>query len=102
MQKIKGIMDLKSAIQQLEYTQAMEWGLLKEQIIDTCENLKPINIIKDTLKEAYSTPDFKAIILKTIINFTTGFIARKAFIGKSPNILIKLLGFIMDKSSLPA
>jgi len=98
MQKITNIAELKSAIQHLEYSRANELVLLKNELLDTCESLKPINIIKSTLKEVYTAPDLKATILKTVISITTGFVARKIFINKSPNMITKLLGFIMEKA----
>ncbi len=97
MQKITNITGLKSAIQQLEYKSINELALLKKELFNTCESLRPINIIKSTLKEFYSAPDLKATILKAVISITTGFVARKIFIGRSPSITTKLLGFIMEK-----
>jgi hypothetical protein len=92
MQKIKNVTELKSAIQQLEYRSRNELVLLKRELFNTYESLKPINIIKSTLKEFYLAPDLKATILKTVINIATGFVARKIFINKRPNIITKLLG----------
>jgi hypothetical protein len=96
MQKITTITDLKEAIQQLEYEQATELALLKEQLLDTCESLRPINLIKSTFKEAYSAPDFKTTIVKAIIGMATGFVAKKVFIGKTNNPIKKLAGFILE------
>jgi hypothetical protein len=96
MQKIITITDLKGAIQQLEFEQAAELVLLKEQLLYTCESLKPINLIKSTLKEAYSAPDFKTNIVKTIIGIASGFVAKKVFIGKTHNPIKKLAGFILE------
>ena len=99
MQKITNIIELKSAIQQLEYKREIELILLKKEVFSTCENLKPINIIKNTLKEAYLAPDLKATILKTVLSISTGFVARKIFLGKNPTIITKLLGFIVPGQS---
>jgi len=96
MQKITTITDLKEAIRQLEYQQATELTLLKEQVMDTCESLKPINLIKGTLKGAYSAPDFKTNIVKTVIGIATGFVAKKALIGNTHNPIKKLAGFILE------
>jgi hypothetical protein len=96
MQKITTLTDLKEAIQQLEFEQATELTLLKEQVLYTCESLKPINLIKNTFKEAYSAPDFKTNIVKTIIGIATGFVAKKVLIGKTHNPIKKLAGFILE------
>ena len=46
MEKITTTVQLKSEIQDLEYKQACEWILLKEQFQVTYQSLKPVNIIK--------------------------------------------------------
>ena len=71
-------------------------ALLKEQLLDTCESLKPINLIKSTLKEAYSAPDFKTNIVKTVIGIATGFVAKKVLIGNTHNPIKKIAGFILE------
>lgn len=96
MQKIATVTDLKAAIQQLQYQQAIEHALLKEQLLITCEGLKPINIIKRTFKEAITVPDLKTNIVNTAIGLTTGFVAKKILIGKTNNPLTKLFGIIVE------
>ena len=96
MKKIKATAELKSVIQQLESKQANDWQLLKEQFHTTYESLKPINVIKNTFKEAISTPDLKTNIVNAAIGLTTGFVAKKVFTGVLSNPLTKLLGFIVE------
>ena len=96
MQKINTAADLKNAIQLLEYKQDIERVLLREQFIDTYESLKPINIIKNKLKEIISAPDLKTTIVNAAIGLATGFVAKKVFIGKTHNPLKKLLGIIVE------
>ncbi len=96
MKKITTVTDLKSAIQQLEYKQANEWPLLKEQFLITSESLKPINIIKNTIKEVVTATDFKTTIVNAAVGFTTGLVAKKAFVGGSHNPLTKLTGAILE------
>jgi hypothetical protein len=54
MEKISSIAGLKNAIQVLEVQQRIKGHELKEQISLTYESLKPVNLIRNTLK------DFKA------------------------------------------
>lgn len=88
--------DLKTAIQQLELQQAKEWPLLKEEFLKTVESLKPINIIKNTLKEAVDLPDLKTGIINSAIGLTTGILAKKIVLGKTLNPLSKLLGVALE------
>ena len=96
MQAIKNTAELKMAIQQLEFKQAEEWPVLKDEFHKTYESLKLINIIKSTFKEAVSAPDLKTNVINTAIGLTTGVIAKKLIIGKTFNPLTKLLGIILE------
>ncbi len=96
MENITTVTGLKKAIQQLEDKQAGEWLLLKEHILTTYESFKLINILKQTFKEAVSSPELKLNIADTAIGLTTGFIAKKVMIGKTNNPFKKLLGLILE------
>ncbi|HXB40798.1 MAG TPA: hypothetical protein VNZ49_09675 [Bacteroidia bacterium] len=96
MEKITTAAQLKSEIQDLEYKQACEWILLKEQFQVAYQGLKPINIIKSKLKELILAPDFKTNALNSAIGFTAGVVAKKVLIGKTHNPFMKLLGFAIE------
>ncbi|MBA3704361.1 MAG: hypothetical protein H0W84_00230 [Bacteroidetes bacterium] len=95
MQKITTTEELKSAIQLLEYKQANEWPLLKAQFSTTYESLKPLNILKSTIKDVFST-DLKGDISSAAIGLATGFLAKKSFVGTSHNPLTKILGMLIE------
>lgn len=96
MPKITTTAELKNAILELEYQQATEWPLLKEQFLTTCESLKLINILKATLKDAMVAPDLRSDLVNAAIGITTGIIAKKAVIGNTHNPLKKLLGVVVE------
>lgn len=96
MDKITTVADLKKTISELEYKKTSEWVALKEEFSNTAENIKPINILKKTLKNAISAPDLKDNIINTAIGLTTGFVAKKTLIGKTYNPLKKLVGVILE------
>ena len=54
MQNITTVTGLKDAIKVLEAQQTEKGRLLKEQLVLTYESLKPVNILKSTLKELFS------------------------------------------------
>lgn len=68
---------------------------LKEHFKETYESLKPINILKSTLKKAVSSPDLKSSAANSAIGITVGFLAKKLFGGNSNNPLIKLAGTLI-------
>lgn len=96
MQKITSIAELKSAIQELEYQQVNEWPVLKEQFLDTYENLKPINLIKNTLSDLTIGPDLKGDLLNITLSLAAGFISKKIAVGSTHNPLKQLLGTLLQ------
>src|SRR6478752_1170691 len=96
MQAINTSTDLKNAIRELEQKQEAEWFLLKESFLDTCESLKPINLIKSSFKEVAAMPDLKTNVINGVIGLTTGFVSKKILVGKTINPLKKLLGFVVE------
>lgn len=96
MQKITTTADLKVAILLLENKQAQEWPLLKQQLLITADSLNLVNIIKYKLKEIISTPDLKKDVAIAAIGLTTGFITKNLLIGKSHNLLTKIMGIVFE------
>ncbi|HEX7412780.1 MAG TPA: hypothetical protein VF411_01955 [Bacteroidia bacterium] len=96
MQKIKTANDLKAAIQQLEIKQAYELVLLKEQFNTTYESLKPLNLIKNTFREAVSSPKVKNSLLATTIGLAGGYLSKKLMVGASKNPIKKIVGTLLE------
>jgi len=96
MKKAKASISLKQLILVKETEHFVEGKLLKEHFHRTYESLKPINIIKNTFKEIISAPDLKTNLVDAAIGFTTGFVAKKIFTGRSHNPLTKLVGNILE------
>ena len=96
MQNINSITGLKNAIQSLEAEQLFKEQLLKEQFYIVCENLKPVNLIKSTLKDVASSPYLIENILSTGLGLATGYITKKIVVRKSENTFRKLIGSVLQ------
>ena len=96
MEPITCIADLKNAIQILEFEHAVKKQLLKEQVYLIYENLKPVNLIKNTLSEVASSPYLIDNILGATMGLASGYISRKLVVGGSHNIIKKLFGTILQ------
>ncbi len=96
MQTKYDVIDLKAAIAKLEYQKANEWVELKEQIFIISENLKPVNLIKNTFRELVASKDFKADLLNTTLGLTAGYISKKVVVGSTHNPLKQLLGNVLQ------
>lgn len=96
MNTITSIAALRESIVLLEIKQANEAALLKEQIKFTYENLKPVNLIKNTLSELTSDPDVKGKILNAALGLAAGFVSKKVVIGVAQTPLKQLLGTVLQ------
>jgi hypothetical protein len=96
MQKITSIAGLKNAIQQLEIEQSIKGQRLKEQFLITYESLKPVNILRNTLREAFSSTSLTDSFSGTAFGAASGFLIKKLFVGRSGSALKKLLGAVVQ------
>jgi hypothetical protein len=96
MQNITSVAELKNAIQELETEQKVKEQLLREQFYLTYESLKPVNILRNTLKNLFSTEDLAENISGNAIGSASGFILKRIFVGKSANKFKKLIGAILQ------
>ena len=95
MQKINSETDLRAAILQLESKQTEEEKLLKEQFLLTYNSIKPINLIKSTLKEAVNSKDLKDNLINASVGMTVGYISKALFEGVTKSPLKKILGTVL-------
>ena len=96
MKKPTSSVRLYEAIQLLESERAVKGQILKEQFLLTYESLKPINLIKSTLKEIATSPISGDNVLGSIIGLATGYLSKKIVVGGSANIFRKLLGSVLQ------
>lgn len=92
MQQINSSKDLADAISILETKRKDQGNILREQFYLTYESLKPLNIIKNTLKDAATSGELKDNIMNTSVGLAAGYISKKVFEGVSNNPLKKLFG----------
>lgn len=95
METITNATELKKAIQLLEIKQKEEGLLLKEQCKTTYDSLRPINLIKNTLKDLV-TPDLKSNLLDSTLSLAAGYVSKKAVIGSTHNPIKQLLGTVLQ------
>jgi hypothetical protein len=96
MENITSITELKRAIQLLEIEQANKGQMLKDQFYVTYESLKPINLLKSTLKDVSSSPYLIDNILSNVAGMASGYLSKKIVVGGSGNVFRKLLGSLLQ------
>lgn len=92
MQTIITEKDLRVAILQLESKQAEEGRLMKEQFLVAVESIKPINLIKSTLKEAVGDEDLKDSLVNSSVGLSAGYLIKMLFQSVSGSPVKKILG----------
>ncbi len=96
MQNINSIAGLREKVAQLEYEQRVQGQLLKEQLSSVLESLKPVNLIKNSLKDFVSSRDIFTNILNTGAGLAVGMLSKNLLVGPKGNPLKKLLGTILE------
>ncbi len=96
MQKITTVLELKAAIAVLELKQETEGELLKDQFKLTYENLKPINLIKNTFHDLLSSKEIKQDLLSETISMVIGFASKKIVFGNSHNPIKQFVGALLQ------
>ena len=96
MQNISSIAGLKNSIVLLEAEQSIKEQILKEQLFLTYESLKPVNLIRHTLKEISSSPYLIDNLSGSALGLLSGFLSRKIFVGSSGNLIKKLIGSVLQ------
>ena len=96
MQKITSVAGLKNAIQLLEAEKEVKGQQFKEQLLFTYDSFRPINIIKRTLNDFFSTPDLTEKLSGTTVGVASGILFNKLFVGRSGNIFRKMIGSLIQ------
>ena len=92
MQMIITENDLRTAILELESKQDLEGKLLKEQFLVAVESIKPINLIKSTLRDAATSDDLHDNVINSTIGLSAGYIIKTLFQGASGGPIKRILG----------
>jgi hypothetical protein len=93
--KIVSLTDLKDAIQHLKVKHKLEGKELKEQFEMAYESIKPVNLLKSTLKDIVSSKEIKGDIVNSSIGLAVGTLSKLLFVRSSRNPLRKLVGSII-------
>lgn len=87
---------LNETIALLKDKQNKDFLLLTEQLKNTYESLKPLNILKSSFKEVRSSSDLKGSIISNAIGIATGFISKSIWMGNSHNPIKNVIGTLMQ------
>ncbi|MDF2452577.1 MAG: hypothetical protein K0S26_2081 [Bacteroidota bacterium] len=92
MKKETALDVLRRDIVKLEAKRSEDLHLLKEQLHEAYESIKPVNLIKGIFKSATESPEITNSLSKAAIGVTSGHLIKKLLFGSSHNPLKKLAG----------
>ncbi|MCF8239639.1 MAG: hypothetical protein K9I85_15860 [Saprospiraceae bacterium] len=92
MHKISTSEELRATIQALEIAQHQDAAALKNEFQVAYQQIQPINIIKNTVKEAIHSSDLKSDMIKASVGIVLGFISKALFEGRTHSPARKLVG----------
>ena len=94
MSKISNTSELQARINELK-AQSTEEGLaLKGTLCEIVENIHPIQLLTQGIKEFVSSTEVKNELFGLSMSMSTGYIAKKLFIGSSNNVFQRMAGNI--------
>jgi len=86
--EIRTTEDLKSAIRELEGLQKIQAKILKDEIHEKWQSLKPLNLLKRTVSNAISGSSAKTNLVRAGIGMGVGLLTKR-LIGGPVNSLLK-------------
>lgn len=92
MQKLNTDTRLRDAILELEKKQSEEQQTLKAQFHLVYDSVKPINLVRNTVKDFVASQDIKEDILNITIGMATSYLSKLIIKKESGSSLKKLLG----------
>jgi hypothetical protein len=89
--RITSVEALKSAIRVMEVEHQIKEAELKKQFYVVYESLKPVSIIRNTLRGLFSS-SYSEDFSGTAVGAAGGYLVKKILVGSSGSLLRKLIG----------
>ncbi len=96
MEKLNPAEHLTLSIKQLEQQQSEEWQLIKGELMSTYEQMKPLNILKNSIQQAISSPTLKNDIINTALGLAAGYLSKKLVVGETNNPIKNIFGSFLQ------
>ncbi|WP_428231636.1 hypothetical protein [Flavobacterium sp.] len=96
METIYTLDSLDQKIRLLEDRQDAEWCAIKDEIDEIKHNLKPLNLIRNTVEEINETVGFKSNLAQSAISIGIGYLAKRFVVGKSTSMFKGIAGSLLQ------
>jgi hypothetical protein len=95
---IRNSTELTESIAQLSLRQEKELVLIKAELNTFLENLKPVNLVKQTLDDVIASNEIQSQILDLSLGVISGMFVKKLMVQKSDNPLLLFAGNMVEKA----
>lgn len=96
METVYTIDSLNQMIEKLEIRQDAEWCAIKDEIDEIKDNLKPLNLIRNTVEEINETVGFKSNLAQSVLSIGIGYLAKRFVVGKSDSTFKNIFGSLLQ------
>jgi len=96
MVKQNAVSLLKESIRLVELRQEEEGKILKEQFRLTFESLKPVNLIKSSIKDLVGSVEIKNSLFESLFTIVSGYFTQKFIVNSKSNVFMKTLGVLLQ------
>ena len=94
--EINNSIDLETAILSLIQKNKVQTTALKNQFTEVVESLKPARLLKAAVNNIAENPGIAKVAVGTIVAVEAGVLSRKLIVGKSGNILRRVIGKVVE------
>ncbi|MBP4138417.1 hypothetical protein [Flavobacterium geliluteum] len=96
METVYDTAKLNQMILQTKAQQKADWDAIVAEIDEIKDNLRPINLIKNTVEEINESVGFKGSLAQSAISIGIGYLAKKFVIGKSDSKIKNIFGSLLQ------
>ena len=87
---------LKTAIAQVQIKNEEQKNILRHQFNEVIESLKPVNLLKSTVKDIGESPGIAKAAIGTTVAIGAGVLSKKMIVGNSTGIFKRILGGVVE------
>lgn len=94
--EITSTAELEQAIETLQAKSENQLAGIRNNFNDILESLKPVNLLKSTVKDIGESPGLAKAAIGTSVAIGAGVLSKKMIIGKSTNMFKQVLGTVVE------
>ncbi|KIQ17230.1 MULTISPECIES: hypothetical protein [Flavobacterium] len=87
---------LEQMILETKAQQKQDWIAIKDEVAEIKHNLKPLNLIRNTVEEINEAVGVKSHLAQSAISIGIGYLAKRLVVGKSDSAFKSIFGSVIQ------